>query len=429
MFFSSGFGGGDPFDHFGGRMPQQRGPPAKVDNETYYKVLGVAKTAEDSEIKKAYRNLARTHHPDRGGDPEKFKEIQEAHEVLSDPEKRKNYDKYGKEGAESGAGGGGDAEDILSQFFGGGARGPRGPKKGEDKEQELKVSLEDLYNGKTTKLAINRKKPCTSCEGRGGKVGAEKSCSDCNGKGMVVRVIRQGNMIQQIQQVCPTCKGNRMQIDERDKCTSCRGLKTCMDRKIIEVAVEKGMINGQKIKFSGESDEIPGTIPGDIVIQLSQKPHDLFQRRGADLLCKLDITLSEALCGFVKTITHLDGRILKIEKAAGVVTKQDALCMIHGEGMPHHGNPFTKGRLFINFKIDFPKTLPPNVIQALNLVLPKPVAPTLKGDEDDCDLVDVDMNQFGLDKGDSHHSSSATGGDDDDEGGQGGQPGVQCRQG
>lgn len=234
-------------------------------------------------------------------------------------------------------------------------------------------------------------------------------------------------MIQQIQQVCPTCKGNRMTIDERDKCTSCRGLKTCMDRKIIEVAIEKGMANGQRIKFSGESDEIPGTIPGDIVIQLSQKPHEVFTRKGADLICKLDITLSEALCGFVKTITHLDGRILKIEKAPGAVTKQDAICMIADEGMPHHGNPFTKGRLFVNFKIEFPKTLPPNIIQVLNSVLPRPEAPTLKGDEDECELVEVDINQFGQDKGDSHHSHSATGEDDDD--GQGGQPGVQCRQG
>ncbi len=345
---------------------------------------------------------------------------------MSDPEKRKNYDMYGKEGMEGG-GGGGDADDILSAFFGGGGRAARGPRRGEDKEQALKVSLEDLYNGKTTKLAINRKKPCGSCEGRGGKVGAEKTCGDCGGRGMVVRILRQGNMIQQIQQVCPTCKGNKMTMDEKDKCDTCRGQKVCMDRKIIEVNIEKGMQNGQRIKFSGESDEIPGTIPGDIVIILDTKPHEVFKRKGADLICKMDITLSEALCGFTKTITHLDGRILKIEVPAGKVTRHEAVKMISGEGMPHHGNPFTRGRLFVQFVINFPATLPPNVVQVIQQVLPKPAAVVLKGEEEEVAMTDVDLSQFGQDEGRSHHSHGATGEDEEDQGQ--GQPGVQCRQG
>lgn len=172
---------------------------------------------------------------------------------------------------------------------------------------------------------------------------------------------------------------------------------------------------------------MPGTIAGDIVIQLSAKQHDVFTRKGADLICKMDITLSEALCGFTKTITHLDGRILKIEKAPGACTKQDSVQMIRDEGMPHHGNPFTKGRLFIKFFIEFPRTLPLNVIQVISTVLPKPAALTLKGDEEEVALQESDISHFGQDDGGSHHKDNT--GEDDEEGGQGGQPGVQCRQG
>mmetsp|Transcript_12138 Transcript_12138/g.10975 ORF Transcript_12138/g.10975 Transcript_12138/m.10975 type:complete len:434 (-) Transcript_12138:132-1433(-) len=432
MFF-----GGDPFDHFsnmhggggggGGRGP--RGGGGNVDNEGYYKLLGVPKTAEESEIKKAYKKLALKYHPDKGGDVEKFKEISAAVEVLTDPEKRKIYDQYGKEGLDGQVGGEGhSAEDIFSMFFGGGGRGGgsgrRGPQKGEDIVHSVKASLEDLYNGKTVRLAISRNKPCPDCEGRGGKDGAEKTCSDCNGRGVKIQLRQIGpGMVQQIQSGCQTCKGACKVIEEKDKCKQCKGNKVFKDRKVLDVIIEKGMKNGQKIRFSGEADEIPGTIPGDVIIVINEKEHDVFKRKGADLVYTCDLTLSEALCGFVRTLTHLDGRILKFEASPGEVVKQDAVKLIQAEGMPYHGSPFTKGRLFIHFTVKFPKTLPINTINALKEVLPKVTQPMITGDEEECSMTDVDISQFGKDEGRGYSDNNE---DEDDT--SGGAQRVQCGQ-
>jgi len=252
MFF-----GGDPFEHFGhggmggGGGMGRGGPSEPIDNEGLYNILGVSKDADENEIKKAYKKLALKHHPDKGGDVEKFKEISAAAEILSDPEKRQTYDKYGLAGLE-GQGGGEGADDIFSMFFGGGGRrrGPTGPQKGEDIVHPIKANLEDLYNGKTSRLAINRNKLCEECEGRGGKVGCERECSDCHGRGVRVQLRQIGpGMVQQIQSACQACKGTGKIIDEKDKCKSCKGKKTYKDRKVLEVVLEKGMKNGQKNSF------------------------------------------------------------------------------------------------------------------------------------------------------------------------------------
>ena len=175
MFFG-GRGGGFPFGDFEemGGMPGRGGPPKEVDNTKFYKVLGVDKNADFNAIKKAYFKLARTHHPDRGGDTEKFQEIQGAYEVLSDKEKRELYDKYGEDGLKEGGGRGGGM-DIFSQMFGGGGRDPRekaGPKKGKPVTHPLKCTLEEIFNGKNTKIAVNRERICAACEGKGGPEGA-----------------------------------------------------------------------------------------------------------------------------------------------------------------------------------------------------------------------------------------------------------------
>ena len=253
--------------------------------------------------------------------------------MLSDPDKRALYDQHGKAGLEEGGGGGGSAEDMFSMFFGGGGpRGRRGPTKGEDVVHAVKVSLDDLYNGKTVKLAINRDKICTDCEGRGGKVGAERACSDCNGQGVriALRQIAPG-MVQQMQTVCPACKGVGKSMKESDKCKTCKGNKVNKDRKVLDVVVEKGMKNGQKIKFVGEADEAPDTVPGDVVFVVQEREHNVFKRKGADLVCTIELTLSEALCGFTRTITHMDSRILKVESKPGSVIEPDAVKLIQGE--------------------------------------------------------------------------------------------------
>lgn len=427
------FGGGDPFEHFanmhggggGGGRGRSSGP---VDNEGFYKLLGVEKDADENAIKKAYRKLALKHHPDKGGDVEKFKEISYAAEVLSDPEKKQIYDKYGKEGLEEGGGGGGgSAEDMFSQFFGGGGRrGPKGPQKGEDITHTLKVSLEDLYNGKTVKLAINRDKMCSDCNGKGGKDGAEKTCSDCNGRGAKVQLRQIGpGMVQQIQSVCNSCKGAGKTMSEKDKCKTCKGKKVNKDRKILEVNVEKGMKNNQKIKFTGEADEAPDTIPGDVVFVVQEREHDRFKRKGADLVLTMNLTLSEALCGFTRTITHMDGRVLRVDSKPGSVVKPDAVKMIQGEGMPYHGSPFTKGRLFIHFRVDFPATVSSDMCNSLLAALPKAKDVELSGEEEECNMTDVDLSQFGQDQGGSRSATSYDE-DDEDERGGGGQK-VQCQ--
>lgn len=323
------------------------------------------------------------------------------------------------------------AEDIFSMFFGGGGggggRGGRraGPQKGEDIVHSIKASLEDLYNGKTVRLAISRNKPCTDCEGRGGSVGAEKSCSDCQGRGIRIQIRQIGpGMVQQMQSTCSNCKGAGKVMDEKDKCKSCKGNKVYKDRKVLEVNIEKGMVHGQKIRFAGEADEIPGTLPGDVIIVVQEKEHETFKRKGADLAVDIELSLSEALCGFTRTITHLDNRILKIEVPAGQVTKHDSYKIIPHEGMPHHGNMFTKGGLFVHFTVKFPKNLPERVVAQIKSALPAVQAPQLNGEEEECVLSDVDLSQFGRTTEHMRHASDQ---DEDEEGMHGAQR-VQCGQ-
>ena len=277
--------GGIPFEHFasggfpGGAGGARGGVPKDVDTSKLYETLEIPKTATTAEIKKAYRNLSRVHHPDKGGDEHKFKEINAAYEILSDPDKRAKYDKYGLEGVsdESGRSGG---EDLFSMFFGGGRGGgsaDRGPRKGPSIQHPLKVSLEDLYNGKTVKLAINRKVI----------VGDASDCNKCNGRGMILEVRQLGpGMIQQMQRSCNDCGGQGTKAESKN------------ERKIVEVHVEKGMINGQKITFRGLGDEVPKMEPGDIHFVVQEKEHSLFKRKGADLLLTKEVSLNQALCGF-----------------------------------------------------------------------------------------------------------------------------------
>ncbi|KAF3321257.1 dnaJ protein [Carex littledalei] len=417
--------------------------PKKSNNTKYYEVLGVPKSASQDELKKAYRKAAMKNHPDKGGDPEKFKELAQAFEVLSDPEKREIYDQYGEDALKEGMGGGGASShspfDIFEQFFGGGgsfgggsSRGYR-QKRGEDVVHALKVSLEELYNGTTKKLSLSRNVLCQKCKGKGSKSGNSGRCNGCHGNGVrtVTRQIGPG-MIQQMQHVCSECRGSGEVISEKDKCTQCKGNKVVQEKKVVEVHVEKGMLHGQKITFQGEADEAPDTVTGDIVFVLQQKEHPKFKRKSDDLFVEHTLSLTEALCGFQFALTHLDGRQLLIRSNPGEVIKPDQYKAINDEGMPHHVRPFMKGRLYIQFKVEFPDSGLLTRDQCRFLEKALPMRPTSSAAQlsdmelDECEetiLTDVNMEEEMRRKQHHHHGEAYDEDDDDDAG-----PRVQCAQ-
>lgn len=315
-----------------------------TNTNTFYDVLGVEKTASEEEIKKAYKKLALKHHPDRGGDPEKFKELSTAYEALSDPEKRKIYDLHGEEGLRndgSGAGGGGSGSDgpgfdgsgmphgfpfggmdpdhIFSMFFGGGMGGGMGGgagagehhhrvRKTNDISHTANLTLEELYAGKTIKLNVNLNIICDGCIGSGCKPNThETTCSSCSGRGMCTVMRQVGPMIQQQRTRCPACHGQGNIIAETDRCITCRGNKVVKNKKLFAAVVPPGSRSGFNIVFKGEGDQSPGCVAGDFIVSVLEKPHALFRRVGDDLHVKMSVTLAEALSWFTKIIPSIRG--------------------------------------------------------------------------------------------------------------------------
>jgi len=408
-----------------------------ADNKLY-EVLGVSRNAGDSEIKKAYRKLAKEFHPDKNPQAgEKFKEISYAYEVLNDPKKREVYDRYGNKGLQEGQDS--STEDLFSHLFGGfggglfggmgmgmgmHGGGRRRKQKGEDTTHPLRVTLEDMYNGKTSKLQLSKNVICKTCDGQGGKADAKRQCSTCGGSGLKTSVRQIGpGMLQHMQSVCPDCSGEGEVINERDRCKTCKGKKVVNETKILEVAVDRGMKDGRKIYFRGEGDQAPGIEAGDVVIILQQVSHDTFQRHGDDLVMNHSITLTEALCGFCFVLPHLDGRELVIKNPVGHVVKPGDVRSVVGEGMPIYRNPDEKGDLYVKFDITFPNN---HFTDAEHLSLLEsylPPRPTfVKGDGEhveDVDLCDMDSHASG------GHGSRGEAYDSDDEEGQG-RPRMQC---
>ncbi|GAV64641.1 DnaJ domain-containing protein/DnaJ_CXXCXGXG domain-containing protein/DnaJ_C domain-containing protein [Cephalotus follicularis] len=412
--------------------------PKKSDNTKYYEILGVSKNASQDDLKKAYKKAAIKNHPDKGGDPEKFKELAQAYEVLSDPEKREIYDQYGEDALKEGMGGGGvahDPFDIFQSFFGGspfGGGGSRGrrqrQRRGEDVVHPLKVSLEDLYLGTTKKLSLSRNVICSKCNGKGSKSGASMKCSGCQGTGMKVSIRQLGpSMIQQMQHACNECKGTGETISDKDRCTQCKGEKVVSEKKVLEVIVEKGMHNGQKITFPGEADEAPETITGDIVFVLQQKEHTKFLRKGDDLIVEHTLSLTEALCGFQFALTHLDGRQLLIKTNPGEVVKPDSYKGINDEGMPIYQRPFMKGKLYIHFTVDFPDFLSPDQVKALEAFLPpRPSSQLTDMELDECE--DTTMHDVNIEVETRRRQQAQTEAYEEDEDMHGGAQRVQCAQ-
>ncbi|XP_049946336.1 dnaJ homolog subfamily A member 1 [Schistocerca serialis cubense] len=368
-----------------------------VKETTYYDVLGVKPNCTLDELKKAYRKLALKYHPDKNpNEGEKFKQISQAYEVLSNPEKRRIYDQGGEQALKEGGGNGFSAPmDIFDMFFGqafgGRGRGRARERRGKDVIHQLSVSLEELYKGAVRKLALQKNVICDKCEGRGGKKGAVETCPACHGNGMQVHIQQLGpGMIQQIQSMCSECRGQGERINPKDRCKQCQGKKTIRDRKILEVHVDKGMVDGQKIVFGGEGDQEPGLEPGDIIIVLDEKEHEMFKRSGCDLIMRMNIELVEALCGFQRVIRTLDDRDLVITCLPGEVTKHGDVKCILNEGMPQYKNPFEKGRLIIQFLVNFPATIPPEVIPQLENCLPPRPESMIPDGAEECLLMEMD---------------------------------------
>jgi len=417
--------GGIPFEHFaqGGGFPGGSGgfpggaPKEDIDTQKLYDTLGVSKNADDKEIRKAYRKLAVKHHPDKGGDEKQFKEISAAYEILSDKESREKYDKYGLEGVADENVSGHGMNDLFSMFFGGqggggGGRRGGGKRKGPSVNHPLKVSLEDLYNGKTVKLAVNRK----VIEGEA------STCAKCRGQGAVMEIRQIGpGMISQVQRACDECAGQGYSATMKS------------ERKVLEVHVEKGMKHNEKISFREMGDETPNMETGDVNFIIQEKEHSLFKRKGADLLLVKELSLNQALCGFKFLVKQLDGRQLCIESKAGEVIKPESdgqnpfVKVVPDEGMPSRGNPFVKGNLYVLFRVKFPEDgeLSDKCLETLKKVLPDPDM-DIEVDENEVDVVDLkhaNVKDFG--RGGAAHTNDSAYDSDDEEGG--GRP-VQCQQ-
>ncbi|MBW0522004.1 hypothetical protein O181_061719 [Austropuccinia psidii MF-1] len=396
----------------------------------FYDRLGVSPDVDEATLKKAYRKKALQLHPDKNpAGAEEFKAVSEAYDVLSNPEKRELYDQYGKKGTEGGADMGGmHPGDLFSQLFGGsngffGGRPRNGQRRGKDLQHRIKVSLEELYVGKTTKIALQKHVICSKCEGRGGKAGAVKSCASCKGSGIKVAYRQMGPMVQQIQQTCSDCSGVGESINPKDQCKICEGAKIVKERKILEVHIEKGMRDGQIITFRGEADQAPNMIPGDVEIVIEEKPHPLFKRKEDDLIAEVEIDLVTALAGGVIPIEHLDSRALMVKINPGEVVKPNSTKLVPENGMPSH-RFHTPGDLILSIKIAFPDTIPIQSCQTLESILPprRPLPtwdPTIHVEE--VEMVDVSEART---KGRSKRDEM----DEDDEEGGGGQPHVQCAQ-
>lgn len=430
MFFGGfpGFGGSDPED-----SPDPSG--GDPDNKALYDCLGVAQNTNQDEIKKAYRKLAVKHHPDKGGDPEKFKEINAAYEVLGNPEKRELYDKYGIDGIRDGGAGGMDPfEHLFGGLFGGGRRGGGGKpqqKKVKPMLKEVKVTLEDIYAGKMKTLSYEKHKVCDGCDGKGGK--DSKKCTTCKGHGMIEKVVQLGpGFISSTRGVCPDCQGEGTSYDKANMCKQCKGKKMVVEKKTIEVPIEQGAPNEHHVTFTGDGDEMPGALSGDLVVRLIIEKHAVFERKGADLFISKKISLYEALTGFSFTIDHLDGQKINVTTAPGEVIAPGTKKQLTKKGMPFYKDAMSYGNLFVEFQVEFPKKGEIKNAEELAKILPVPK---------NISTIDkskaVVLEDFKEGSQNSHHEGGRRGGhhghghgdeEDDEEGGMPRGQRVQCAQ-
>lgn len=314
----------------------------------YYEVLGVSKTASKDEIKKAYRRLAKKYHPDVSTEPdatEKFKEVQEAYEVLSDDTKRAQYDQFGHAGPNQGFGGGGfdggdfggfGFEDIFSSFFGGGGGGrrrdPNAPRQGADLQYSMMLSFEEAIFGKETEVELASDENCDTCHGSGAKPGTSKdTCSHCGGTGQVS--VQQNTPFGRIvnRRACEHCRGTGQIIKE--KCTTCHGAGKVRKRKKINIKIPAGIDDGQQIRISGKGEAgINGGPPGDLYVVVRVRQHEFFERNGDDVICEMPLTFAQAALGDEVEVPTVHGKV-KLKIPAGTQTGTEF--RLKGKGAPN----------------------------------------------------------------------------------------------
>ncbi len=316
----------------------------------YYDILGVKKDASADEIKKAFRRLARKHHPDAGGDEEKFKEINEAYETLSDTEKRAQYDQYGQyyggqapPGARPGAGwpgggGGGvhvdvgDLGDIFGSVFSGGGFGGRAsapqPRRGHDVSVDLTLSFEQAFTGTSAKVDIKSTEQCSVCGGSGAKPGTSRTtCPTCGGAG----AISEGQGMFGFSRTCPRCQGAGTIVEQ--PCAACRGTGSVVKLRPLTVNVPAGATDGGKLRFKGKGESgLNGGPRGDLYVVTKIRPHAYFKRDGSDVTMELPVSITEATLGTSITVPAPDGSKVKLKVPAG--TQDGKVFRLRGKGAP-----------------------------------------------------------------------------------------------
>lgn len=338
----------------------------------YYEVLGVSKSASDADIKKAYRKLAKQYHPDiNPGNKEaeaKFKEINEAYEVLGDAQKRAQYDQFGHAGFEQGGFGGfggfsdfgdfGGFGDIFETIFGGGfggrtSRARRGPQKGADLKSSVEISFEEAAFGVEKEISIHRMETCDKCEGSGTKPGTKAStCQHCNGTGQIQ--YKQRTPFGQFVNIktCDVCHGEGKVIT--NPCDACNGKGRIRRQKKIKINVPAGIDDGQTMRLEGEGEPgIKGGPSGDLFISVRVKPHAIFQRQGNDVICEMPITFVQAALGTELEVPTLDGRV-KYNVPEG--TQTGSVFRLKNKGIPFlRGSG--RGDQYVKVHVEVPKKL------------------------------------------------------------------------
>ena len=339
----------------------------------YYEVLGVDKNASAEEIKKAYRKSAMKYHPDRNpGDKtaeEKFKELGEAYEVLSDPDKKSRYDQFGHAGVDPNYGAGGpgggfggmdfDLGDIFGSFFGGGFGGgtrrsnPNAPRRGNDATASIILSFEEAAKGCEKEVEFSHIENCSECGGSGAAKGTSATtCSRCNGSGHIMATQRTAFGVMQTQQVCPECNGKGKKIDT--PCSKCKGNGRVRIRRKHTVNIPAGIDDEQMLNVRGQGDAgVNGGPTGDLRINVNVRPHPIFERRGFDVYCEIPVTFVQATLGGEITVPTLDGKVkFKIHEG----TQPGDEFKLAGKGIKRLGGT-GRGNQYVKIVVEIPKNL------------------------------------------------------------------------